>query len=1150
MALDFSKIDLNKKIRMGLGVALLVLAISSIVSYYSINKLIEQSRWLDHTNGIILNLENILSKIRSAETSQRGYLLTGDASFLKAFNESQPKTMEICDEVQRLTADNPIQQLNMGDLRPLIIQRYAKMQKMIDLYKIEKKSSVEGLMSGSAIMDACVNTIANMQAEEHRLLKIRTKEVESYAYYAPIIIVVSSLFAILVSLFSFYFISKDIRTKEAIQHQLSKLNTDLEVTNLEINNSRDELNKQNFILAGTAQVNDLLRGEKDLHRSGDKILDFLCLFMNATSGVMYLIEDDGGFVLSNIHGLEKSESLPNSFDMGQGLLGEAAHTGKVLLLDKVPSQGLRINTGLASIEPSHILIAPFTHNHHTVAVIELLSLEPFAPSAIEFIGAISDTIAIFIKGLKAEAKMMELLEETQKQAEELEVQQEELKQTNEVLEEQTRSLKKQQDELQVANEELEQQTKSMELKNRELENAQIEVEKKTIDLQMSNKYKSEFLANMSHELRTPLNSLLILSKDLADNKRKNLEAQQVESAQIIYNSGQDLLQLINEVLDLSKIEAGKMELNVERVGIQDFMSTITRNFKPVVEKKNLKFVTEHTDDVPSHIYTDRQRLEQIVRNFISNAIKFTERGSITFNIRKESEHTLALEVIDTGIGISPEKHAMIFEAFQQADGSTARKYGGTGLGLSISKELAALIKGRIFLHSKPMEGSTFGLVIPIMIQSATSESVARIPVIEKPVTAELVPDKEVMHVHHLPDDRDTIEPEDKRVVLIIEDDESFAKILCQQAQDRRFKVLIAATGEDGLFLAEKYLPHAIILDLGLPYMSGQSVLSALKNTPALRHIPVHIISASDRNIEAVKSGAVEYLRKPVNREDIGQAFARMESFISRKMKNLLIVEDDENSRKTIKILVGNGDVKCWEAGTGAQALKIMREIQIDCLVLDLGLPDMSGFELIELLHQEFGERMPPVVVHTGKDLTKEENDALCDYAQTIIVKGAKSEERLLDETALFLHRTVENLPESKREVINNLYNKDTLFHGKRVLLVDDDMRNIFALAKILKDSGLEVLKAENGLKALDALNLNPDLDLVLMDIMMPEMDGYEAMRQIRQQSRFKELPIIALTAKAMKEDRSKCIDAGASDYISKPIDMDRLLSLMRIWIKK
>lgn len=1149
MLLDFSKIDLNRKIRVGLGVALLILAISSLISYYSINRLIEQSRWVDHTNGIILNLENILSRMRSAETAQRGYLLTGDASFLKAFEESEPKTLALCDEVQRLTEDNPIQQLNMRELRPLVVERYKKMRQVVDLYKVDKSPNVEALLAGSSLMDACMTTITNMQAEEHRLLDIRTKNANTYSYYAPIIIVVSSLFAIFVSLFSFYFISKDIRTKEAIQHQLSNLNAELAANNEEINKNRDELNRQNFVLAGTAQINDLIRGEKDLLKSGDKVLDFLCLFMNATSGLMYIIEDDGSYKLSNRHGLEKNAGIPKTFEVAEGLLGEAAATCKTLMLDNVPHQGLRINTGMVSLEPSNILIVPFAHNHHTVAVVELLSMESFAPGALEFINAIGDTLAIFIKGLMAEAKMMELLEETQKQAEELEVQQEELKQTNEVLEEQTRSLRKQQEELQVANEELEHQTKSVELKNRELEKAWIEVEKKTADLEMSNKYKSEFLANMSHELRTPLNSLLILSKDLADNKKKNLEAQQVESAQIIYNSGQDLLQLINEVLDLSKIEAGKMELNVEKLGLEDFLSSITRNFRPIVEKKNLKFLTEISDDVPTYIYTDRQRLEQIIRNFISNAIKFTERGSITLRIAKDSAETLVLEVVDTGIGISPEKHAMIFEAFQQADGSTARKYGGTGLGLSISKELATLIKGRIFLNSKPMEGSTFGLIIPFAIQTATAVPKPQVPQVESPISPQPSHEKETTTVHHLADDRDTIGNGDK-IVLIIEDDESFANILKQQAQDRKFKTLVSATGEDGLFLAEKYQPHAIILDLGLPYMSGQAVLSSLKSNPALRHIPVHIISASDRNIETIKTGAVEYLRKPVNRDEIEDAFSRIESFISRKMKNLLIVEDDENSRKTIKILVGNGDVKCWEAGTGAQALQVMRETQIDCLVLDLGLPDMSGFELIELLHQEFGDRMPPVVVHTGKDLTKEENDALSDYAQTIIVKGAKSEERLLDETALFLHRTVENLPDSKKEVIHSLYNKDTLFQGKKVLLVDDDMRNIFALAKILKEAGLEVIKAENGLKALEALDLNPQIDLVLMDIMMPEMDGYEAMKRIRQQNRFKELPIIALTAKAMKEDRSKCIAAGASDYTSKPIDIDRLLSLMRIWIKK
>ena len=654
---------------------------------------------------------------------------------------------------------------------------------------------------------------------------------------------------------------------------------------------------------------------------------------------------------------------------------------------------------------------------------------------------------------------------------------------------------------------------------------------------------------MSHELRTPLNSLLILSKDLAENNKKNLEPDQIESAEIIYKSGSDLLKLINEVLDLSKVEAGKMSINIESIPLQKLSDELVRNFKHSAEAKGLKLYCTVDKNAPKSILTDVQRLNQILTNLLSNAIKFTERGNITIQINRKTEREIIITVSDTGIGIPENKQMLIFEAFQQADGGTSRKYGGTGLGLSISRELAKLLGAQIVVSSKKDEGSQFSVIIPIEFNRASNSEEMAVTKGNSLIVNHSKKQSQYLNVPAIDDDRNTIGDNDK-IVLIIEDDLKFATILLKQTNQKGFKCLSAATGEDGLILAEKYKPDAIILDLKLPGMNGENVLLELKSNPALRHIPVHIISVNERSLDLIKNGAIEYLVKPIDKNDLEEAFSRIENFINKRVKNLLIIEDDENSRKAIRKLIGNGDVKCIEAGTGEDAIRLFQEEHIDCIVLDLGLPDMSGFDFIHKLEELKDRKIPPIIVYTGRELSKEEDSELRKYAESIIIKGVKSEERLLDETALFLHRTIGNLPESKQVIINNLYNKEAVFQSKKILLVDDDMRNIFALSKILKERGMEVVKADNGRVALEILEQHSDINLVLMDIMMPEMDGYEAMKLIRAQKKFTDLPVIALTAKAMKDDKEKCIKAGANDYISKPLDVEQLLSLMRVWLSK
>jgi len=929
--------------------------------------------------------------------------------------------------------------------------------------------------------------------------------------------------------------------KDILANALNKMTRSLRETT-------EATKKHHWLAVGQNQLNEELSGDQSIEELANKAISFLCTYLKANIGTVYLLNDkDKTLVLSGQYAFSSLENTKEKFALNEGLIGQAAREKKQISLTDITDEQMRITSSVLNTKPKHLLITPFLFEGKTVGVIEIGSITDFNETEKEFIHVSMDSIAISVNSAISRKRIQELLEETQVQTEELQTQQEELKQMNEELEEQTQNLIQQQEELQMSNEELEEQTQSLEERNKEVEAAKSDIEQKTKQLEISSRYKSEFLANMSHELRTPLNSLLILSKDLSENRKKNLDSVQVESAEIIYKSGHDLLVLINEVLDLSKIEAGKMSVNIERVSLSDFRNELIRNFKHHAEQKGLILTSKLDEELPEFISTDPQRLNQILKNLLSNAIKFTEKGSVSIGIDRYAESKVIISVTDTGIGIPEDKQMAIFEAFQQADGGTSRKYGGTGLGLSISRELAKLLGAEIKVNSKINEGSTFSVIIPLEIhheQEPDRTNTVKAPALYEPLS---VYNSKYLNHPSIQDQRDTITKDDK-VVLIIEDDLKFAYILLTQANKKGFKCLSAATGEDGLLLATKFKPQAIILDMGLPGINGHQVLNELKANPSIRHIPVHIISAKERSLEPIKEGAIEYLMKPVNKKDLEEAFNKIENFVSRKIKNLLIIEDSENSRKAIRILIGNGDVKCFEAATGKEALAMYEQNHIDCMILDIGLPDMSGFDLIHKLGEIKSHSLPPIIVYTGKELTKEENNELQNYAESIIIKGVKSEERLLDETALFLHRTISNLPKSKQLIINNLYDKEALFHLKKILLVDDDTRNVFALSKILKEHGMEVLKAENGKVALDILNMHSDIDLVLMDIMMPEMDGYETMKQIRSQGKFKRLPVIALTAKAMKDDKQKCIDAGANDYITKPIDIDRLLSLMRVWL--
>ena len=967
-----------------------------------------------------------------------------------------------------------------------------------------------------------------------------------------------------------------------------------------------ETDRQNWIKSGVNELNDRMRGDLDITTISRNIITFIAKYVGAQIGAIYLVDKKTNTLsLTASYAFTKRKGINNKIEFGEGLVGQAAFERELISITQVPEDYIRINSGLGDSIPRNIVVIPVVFEDTVIGVVELGSVEEFDDLKIEFLGMLTENLAISLNSSAARTEVQQLLETTQQQADALQQQQEELKQTNEELqvqqeelrvaneelEEQTKALKiseqnlqQQQEELRVTNEELEEKTATLEKqkqriteKNIELEIARNDIEQKAKELEITSRYKSEFLANMSHELRTPLNSLLILSQNLSTNKHKNLRPDQIESSKIIYKSGNDLLQLINEILDLSKIESGRMTLNVEEIEVSSMGDSLEQYFSHVIDEKGLTLNIDVSDELPESILSDRQRVEQVLKNLMSNAIKFTEEGSVSVSFYQphgeidlsrsglDPNNTIAIKVSDTGIGIPEEKQLAIWEAFQQADGSTSRKFGGTGLGLSISRSLAKLLQGEIKLVSQVDKGSEFTLYLPLEIKEAEGQGLkAKETVLKPQKRIEKTTHKQVtkvtkeMVVEPVQKPKDQAVPKDDRVdvsehdrsILVIEDDENFAKILYQLCHEKGFKSLLAHTGEEGLELAEKLLPNAILLDIGLPGIDGLTVLDMLKDNPDTRHIPVHMVSGNEVTLDAFKKGAIGYLNKPVNREELVDAFEKLEEFIDRKMKDLLIVEDDENLRKSIKMIIGDVDVHTTDVGTGKKAIDAIRNKEFDCMVLDLGLPDMTGFQLLKNLEQEQDIKIPPVIIYTGKELTREENNELQQFTHSIIIKGVKSEERLLDETALFLHRVVNELPENQKEMITNLHDKERLFEKKNILVVDDDMRNLFALTQILEEKGMNVVKAEDGKKAIAALNNGHNIDLVLMDIMMPVMDGYEAMTNIRKEQKFKQLPIIALTAKAMKEDREKCIAAGASDYLTKPVNVDKLLSLMRVWLYK
>ncbi|HEY4922112.1 MAG TPA: response regulator, partial [Xanthobacteraceae bacterium] len=925
-----------------------------------------------------------------------------------------------------------------------------------------------------------------------------------------------------------------------------KDNINTMIDNLRLTTDRNT--EQDWLKTNLARFTNMLQGQRDLTTVGRLLLSELTPLVNAQLGVIYQVESDTPAMrLLSAYADDGLNGHPERIRIGRGLIGQCAADKRRVLLTEMPADAVPIGSALFKASPKNVIALPVLFENQVKAVIELASVTAFTALQIGFLEQLTTSIGIVLNSIEATMQTEGLLKESQQLAGQLQTQQREL---------------------QTTNEQLEQKAQQLAEKNQEIEQARRALEEKASELALTSKYKSEFLANMSHELRTPLNSILILGQQLAENPDRNLSTKQVDFARTIHGAGTDLLNLISDILDLSKIESGTVTVDAEEVFLTNLVDAIGRPFRHEAEtRRELSFDVAIDPHLGRSIVTDSKRLQQVLKNLLSNAFKFTERGGVRLTVSaavggwtpdhpvlRQSPGVVAFEVADSGIGIPLEKQKIIFEAFQQADASTSRKYGGTGLGLAISRELSNLLGGEIQLRSVPGRGSTFTLYLPTKYvgptaaghaptQEAAGQRSAQMPAMLPPIAA---PERVVEQV---PDDRLEIEPGDT-ILLIVEDDPHYARVIMDLARDKGFKVLVAMRGAEALDLAKQFQPTAVSLDVFLPDMLGWTVLSQLKQNPLTRHIPVQIITLDEDRQHALARGAFSFVTKPTTAEGVEAALTRIKEYAQPRRKRLLVVEDNEAEQMSIRELLGHDDIDIETVATGADALAKLRAEPCDCVVLDLRLPDMTGFDVLEQIRNDTSLADVPVVVFTGRELSAEEDAQLHTMARSIVVKGVESPERLLDETALFLHRIVTDLPPEKQRMLERLTSSDEDLVDKVALLVDDDARNIFALSSVLERRGMRVRTATTGREAIELIESTPDLAIVLMDIMMPEMDGYQTIGAIREKPALRRLPIIALTAKAMKGDREKCLEAGASDYLAKPVNTEQLLSALRMWLHR
>ena len=1129
-----SKLPLPPKSLAGFLLAVVAVAIVAMLSYQSLQSTVGSSQNLAKTVEVLSELDGLLSTLKDAETGQRGYLLTGEDSYLEPYTNAKAAMAGEFRAMRVLLRDRPEQARRLDILENQAGVKMAELESTVTAQQAgqhEKALAMVRTDRGKIYMDRIRATLTDMTDAERQLVAQRGRESRSAATFSLAVTLGGSGILLILIAGAAAVSSREFRERES----------------------------QAWIRIGQMGLSERLQGDQSLDRLGGNLLSFLAAFTNAHVGAVYMSESGrfrrfGSFALPADH---LDEIRP-----GDGLLGQAVRDNRSLRVRDVPAGYLPISSTVGRGTPAELLVIPASIDGVVQAVLELGYFGSTDRDQRELLTRVSESIAVAVRAAKDRQRLEELLQETQQQAEELQAGQEELRVSNEELEEQSRALREsqanletQQAELEQINSQLEEQTQLLEHQKEALAKAHQVLSARSDELQQANEYKSEFLANMSHELRTPLNSTLILAKLLADNKDGNLTEQQVKFAQTITSAGNDLLILINDVLDLSRIESGKVELAVENVKVASVVDSLVKTFQPISTQKHVSFEWTIEPGVPESIETDPQRLGQILKNLLSNAFKFTEKGEVGLRVFAPEAGSLAFAIRDTGVGIATHQQEVIFEAFRQADGSIHRKFGGTGLGLSISRDLAALLNGVITVQSEPGVGSVFTLTVRTeRLSTANPAAAVTPPVVAAANLFVAAPDVRAPPAAAVADDRRSIAV-GSRVILLVEDDPAFASILRDLVHEMGFQCVATSTASAGLEAAAEYLPSAILLDVNLPDHSGLGVLDRLKRDPKTRHIPVHVISVADYKREALELGAVGYALKPAKREELIDALRKLEAKFLQSVRQVLIVEDDARQRDSIRQLLANGEVQITAVATAGEALVHLRATTFDCMVVDFNLPDYSGYDLLEKMSLQEDVAFPPVIIYTGRALTREEEQRLRRYSKSIIIKDARSPERLLDEVTLFLHQVEATLPPDRQQMLKTSRNRESLLEGRRVLVVEDDVRNIFALSSVLEPKGVTIVIARNGREALDALtragkSAAEAIDLVLMDIMMPEMDGLTAMREIRKNADWKNLPIIALTAKAMADDHDRCLAAGANDYIAKPLDVEKLLSLVRVWMPK
>ncbi len=1129
-------------------VAVIAVAAVALFSYQSSVTRQRASMAASHAMQVIGQVQVLLSSVKDAETGQRGYLLTGSEEYVAPFSNARSAIPGQFRALNDLVVDNPQQLQQASMLQELVSQKLDELGETVELRRSGKAEAALAVVRsdrGKDLMDRIRNGFAQIEDEERTLFARRSSEWDDAVTVSLWMTVGGSAALLVLIVLAAYITSRDFRSREA----------------------------ESWVRAGLAALSQRMQGDLRLEQLSEKALNMLADYLGAQVGAFYAVERGGRLQFLAGYATAPDMAVPEAQSAANGLLGQAVRDNRLLRVENVPDGHLPVASSLGTSTARELVIVPASIDGRVQCVLELGFFRTLDANEMDLLQRMTEALAMAMRASRDRTQLEELLEETQRQSEELQTQQEELRVSNEELEEQSRALKEsqvqlenQQVELEQTNTQLEEQSHALQLQRDDLTRSQAALAARATELTQANRYKSEFLANMSHELRTPLNSTLILAKLLADNKDDNLSDEQVQYAKTISSAGNDLLNLINDILDLSKIEAGKVDVDPQPVPLARLADHLRRTFEPVAKQRGIGFGVVLDGGLPDQIVTDEIRCAQILRNLLSNAIKFTEQGEVKLRVSLDGGQ-LRFAVSDTGIGIAEGQRDLVFEAFRQADGSTHRKYGGTGLGLAISRDLSRLLGGDISLQSVEGRGSVFTLSLPPTYSPALAPSqpqvapgtaaplaVAPAPLPAAQPLASPLPagaPTPAAQTATLDDDRDDLRPGD-RLILAIEDDLRFAEILRKLIRELDFRCVIAGSAGEGVRAAHQYRPSAILLDMNLPDHSGLGVLDQLKRSPQTRHIPVHVISVADYSHEAFGMGAVGYAFKPVNREQLVEAIRKIDAKLSQTVKRVLVVEDDTRQRESVEKLLGSDGVQITGVATAAGALQELKHTTYDCVVMDLSLPDLSGYELLERMATDEETAFPPVIVYTGHSLTRDEEQQLRRFSRSIIIKGARSPERLLDEVTLFLHQVETNLPPAQQKMLKVARDREAVLEGRRVLVVEDDVRNIFALSAVLEPKGIAVEIARNGREAVERLaRVHEDaIDLVLMDIMMPEMDGFTAMREIRKRAEFAQLPIIALTAKAMKDDQEKCLAAGANDYIAKPLDVEKLLSLVRVWMPK